>query len=264
MDNFAIRLQTEQIIFKYACGMQEQSENEYHTLHELYFLLGEHIEFITETGSRTLHPNTLVLIPKRTFHHFVHDNKTDCIRCVFKFDDIKEWGDLITSKFKSVRVIRNQQLTQIFSHITEFAQSKLPIFEKQILLKAFLAQILIAVNEDDGRFDPIDREAPFSPITRAAINHIGRNLTETLSLQTISASLNISPSHLSHTFKSEMNISLHKFILNKRLTDAKYKIINGMPATLAAIECGFKDYSNFHIQYKKKYGCSPSQDQSKS
>lgn len=263
MNNFAIRLQTNEIIFKYACGIQEQSENEYHTLHEMYYSLGDDIEFISETGTRMIHPNTMVLIPKGTFHQFVHKDNTDCTRCVFKFDDFQEWGDLVNSKFKTMRVVKNDKISQIIALVKEMCNSKLSVFEKQILLKSYLAQILIAITDADEKSDLTDQESPFSPITREAISYIGRNLTSSLSLSSISKALNISPSHLSHTFKSEMNISLHKFILNKRLIDAKYKIINGVPATRVAIDCGFKDYSNFHIQYKKRYGCSPSQDQSK-
>lgn len=262
MENFAIRLQTDEIIFKYACGIQEQSENEYHTLHEMYFCLGDDIEFISETGSRIIHPDTMVLIPKGTFHHFIHSENKNCTRCVFKFDDLKEWGDLVSSKFKALRVVKNEQITRIFPSILEMSRSKLSVLEKQILIKAYLAQILIAIKDTDDSSDLIDKETPFSPVTREALNHIGRCLSTPLSLKTISKALNVSPSHLSHTFKSEMNISLHRFIINKRLTDAKYKIINGTPITRAAMECGFEDYSNFYIQYKKKYGCSPSRDQS--
>jgi AraC-like DNA-binding protein len=63
---------------------------------------------------------------------------------------------------------------------------------------------------------------------------------------------------LAHTFKEQMNISIHQFILKKRLVMAHHKILAGEPATKAAMECGFNDYSGFYKQYKKLFGKNPS------
>lgn len=69
----------------------------------------------------------------------------------------------------------------------------------------------------------------------------------------------ISPSSLSHIFKEEMNIPLHKFIMKKRLINAYHKIQSGEKATVAAAESGFNDYSGFYKQYKKMFNVTPSE-----
>ena len=60
-----------------------------------------------------------------------------------------------------------------------------------------------------------------------------------------------------------MNISLHQFILKKKLVMAYHKILDGIPATKAAVECGFNDYSGFYKQFKKMFNQSPSKRKSR-
>ena len=55
-----------------------------------------------------------------------------------------------------------------------------------------------------------------------------------------------------------MNISIHQYILKKKLVMAHHKILDGIPATQAAIDCGFNDYSGFYKQFKKMFNKAPS------
>ncbi len=267
MNNFSVRLQTEQIMFLYRNSILELNEHEFHTRYELFFSLSEGIELVSESGRRKLRPNTAVIIPKGTFHQFLHTHKDATYpRCVFKFDDIEEWGDLISRKFRKLRLLQCESITENFLKICDVSTSKKSSLEKQILLKSYLAQILIDIDEVNTSNDvtsSVDAVSFLSSITKEAINYIGCNIDKELSLYTIAQSLHISPSHLSHKFKSDMNISLHRFILNKRLIEANLKLSYGIPVMQVAEQCGFRDYSNFYSQYKKRYGHAPSQYQKK-
>ena len=63
------------------------------------------------------------------------------------------------------------------------------------------------------------------------------------------------PSYLSHVFKNDLHISIHKYVLEKRLILANKKIRQSVNPTVAASECGFADYSAFYRQYKKCSEC---------
>ena len=95
-------------------------------------------------------------------------------------------------------------------------------------------------------------------LTKQAIEYISKKLTENFTIESIAKHLNVSPSTLMRSFKKNMNTPIHKYIIKKRLILAHNKISNGEPATVAAIDCGFNDYSGFYIQYKKMFGISPS------
>ena len=63
---------------------------------------------------------------------------------------------------------------------------------------------------------------------------------------------------LMHTFKKNMNISIHKYIIKKWLILAHAKISNGEQSVIVANECGFNDYSGFYKQYVKMFDTTPS------
>ena len=91
----------------------------------------------------------------------------------------------------------------------------------------------------------------------------GEDLFRCYSLYTaekIAEALNSSVSSLAHTFKKDMNISVHQYILKKRLIKARQKIMGGEPVIKAALDCGFNDYSGFYKQYKKMFNEPPSKN----
>lgn len=78
----------------------------------------------------------------------------------------------------------------------------------------------------------------------------------------LSEKMHVSPSYLSHVFEKDLQISLHKYVLEKRLILANKKIKQSVNPTIAASECGFGDYSGFYRQYKKMFGVSPTKTKS--
>ena len=106
-------------------------------------------------------------------------------------------------------------------------------------------------------------DSSLSETTEAAIKYIEENLTAQLNVEAIADACCVSPSTLSHIFKNEMQISVYRFCLQKKLLLAHDIITQGTPATTAAIECGFNDYSGFYKQFKKMFGFSPSKEKNK-
>ena len=125
------------------------------------------------------------------------------------------------------------------------------------LMRSFVGLTIASlVPSDDNRQDGsliLDRTV------MEAVKYIDGHIGGDLSIETIAAHLHVSPSYLSCLFKKNMLIPIHKYILNKRLILANTKILSSTPSVSAAMECGFSDYSNFYVQYKKRFGISPSQ-----
>ena len=124
------------------------------------------------------------------------------------------------------------------------------------LLKSVLVLLLSEITEKSNTHISENSQNTF--VTNA-VQYINSNIQRKITIDEIARECMISPSALSHIFKKEMNISLHKFIVKKRLVNAYHKIMSGEAATVAAIECGFNDYSGFYKQYKKMFGTSPSE-----
>jgi len=261
MDKFAIKIHTNEIRFRYARGVHEHTGKEFHPHHELFFLFDGDAELFTEFGKIKLAPGTLVIVPKEHFHQFSNTgNETDYLRCTFSFGNIQEYSELIFSRIQQVTVFQtdsSSELAFLFERSKSLAFSARNLEEKRILLKAYLAEILIHL--DEATKTPLETTFSLSPITKKAIAYINRHIAEDLSLTTLAEHLNVSVSHLSHVFKADIHLSIHKYVQQKRLILANDKILNSIPSAVAAAECGYHDYSNFYQQYKNYFGIAPSQ-----
>ncbi len=255
-EEFAKFVVTNEIRFKYAKGMRDIVGKELHIYHEIFFFMDGDAEFISEQGSTKLSPFTTLIIPKNTFHSFVvHGDEKDYCRCVLNFQSVSGLDEIINEKLKNIFITKDKTIASLFMQMREIESLPLSTTEKEILLKALFSQLLVFLKEEGA---PVF-EIPVNPITNKAIIYINQNIAKKLTSQKIAKAQHISESHLAHIFKKDMHISIHKYILEKRIFLADKKIKMQVPATQAAIECGFQDYSGFYKQYKKIFGVSPTE-----
>ena len=248
---------TDEIFFKYAKGMRDVVGKEVHTYNEILFFISGDVEFISEKGRETLSPNTAVIIPKEMFHQFiVIGDNSDYIRCVFNFESVSELENLIFSKINKIMLLQSEKINELFETLMNIDSMNLTKTEADILLKSLFAQILVSIKTEGSVF--LNQASFFNPKVEAALSYINKNLQNPITVPDIAKALNISDSHLAHIFKKDMHISVHKYILEKRLVLARNKIRSSTPPERAAIESGFNDYSGFFVQFKKMFGVSPS------
>lgn len=89
--------------------------------------------------------------------------------------------------------------------------------------------------------------------------YINDHLNEDLSLDSLASYFFVSKYHISHIFKDNMGISLHQYILKKRLHACKNAILSGLPLNSLFQQYGFSDYSSFYRAFRKEYGLSPTE-----
>ena len=68
----------------------------------------------------------------------------------------------------------------------------------------------------------------------------------------------MSPSQINRIFNKITGTSVYNYVLSKRLVYAQGMIMRGEGAGSACVACGFRDYSSFFRQYKKRFGTPPS------
>ena len=88
-------------------------------------------------------------------------------------------------------------------------------------------------------------------------DYINNHLDEDLSLDHLASFFYASKYHISHVFKDNMGISLHQYILKKRLQASKNGILSGIPFGELYHQYGFSDYTSFYRAFKKEFGLSP-------
>ena len=85
-----------------------------------------------------------------------------------------------------------------------------------------------------------------------AFEYIELHLHEKILLDDIAKYTSRSKSSFCHLFESKMNISPKQYILQKKLALASKLIDEGVPHTVAAMQVGYENYSNFYRLYRKK------------
>ena len=95
----------------------------------------------------------------------------------------------------------------------------------------------------------------------AQIDEIIRNehLTESLTLDELAAKFYVSKYYLLHAFKEYANLSVHQYIISKRIIHAQILLQNGVSPGEAARDSGFNDYAGFYPAFVKQTGMTPQQ-----
>ena len=253
---FKYYIKTDNIIFKYARGKSEKSGKEFHTFNEIILFLEGDAELIGENIHTKIEPNTLIVIPKETYHQVViKGDPENYRRCTLSFFDNADTKSL-TDDFSQIKLLPyDSDFTYIFEKLIKYSKNENSV--SQNALKAYLTLILCEIAD---KKDIFIKETSQNPLITSVISYINQDLSKSISICEIANKHNISPSSLSHVFKKEMNISIHKYIIKKRLIAAHHQINSGVSSTTAALECGFNDYSGFYKQYKIMFGSSPSKN----
>lgn len=247
-------------MFKYAKGASNRTGREFHPYHEIVYFMGENAYLYSDILQTPIKPDTVIVIPKETYHQLnIIGDPESYLRCVLNFGDIPELEALIGKSMNRLYILSEVKsgISFLFEKLIKTAEDNCSDGEKAVILKSVLSLILSEL--EGGKIS--ENSSLLNPFIQKSIKYIEDNIAENFRVRDIARFLNVSESLVSHIFKKEMNVPIHRYILEKRLTIACQKILSGTPATVAAYECGFNDYSNFYRQYKKNFGFPPSSKQ---
>ena len=102
-------------------------------------------------------------------------------------------------------------------------------------------------------------------IVKDTVQYIAENIgSETLSVNEIADTFHMHPVYLNRIFKKKREFSIGKYIIAEKMKLAGELLKSGkLPANIVAEQVGYSSYPNFHLMFKKYYGCSPSQYQNR-
>jgi AraC-like DNA-binding protein len=89
------------------------------------------------------------------------------------------------------------------------------------------------------------------------LKYIDDNYMRQLSISSLAKMIGSSPYHLLHTFKKNIGISLHQYILQTRIKKAKEVCLSQNNTVELALQCGFYDQSHFIRYFKIHVGITP-------
>lgn len=243
---------------KYAKGKPSALGREFHDYDEIVLFLDGDVQFISKNIRLKLSSGSIAVIPKENFHQFYMTEYDSYTRCVIDFRETEELRPLIREVMTEVSVIAHPSKTVrfLYERLMNLIVSDISDSEKCLALRSAISIILLEQKMFSGK--SIKRLIDSSEITQKALEYIDKNYADELTLADIADKLNVSVSSLSHKFSKDLNISVYRYMTEKRLSVARQHIEKGATLAEASEKSGFKDYSAFFRIFKNYYGEAPS------
>ena len=90
-----------------------------------------------------------------------------------------------------------------------------------------------------------------------AVKFINKNFSNHLSLEVVAKHAFVSVKELCRLFKKHLGTTVSKYIMSKRISEAKKLLKSGLGVQLTAEKCGFTDYTSFIRAFNRTVGIPP-------
>lgn len=234
-------------------------EREIHSYHEILLCLEGDVELFTINGRRILKKPSLLVIPAETYHFLKPKNHLSFMRLKISFSASTLGNEILPEIMSTIRIIEN--FNEEIKHICDKLVNILRNNGRNADFHVYSA-FLMLISELDlcdiggEKESQVNEKGPMNLIAE----YISDNLSESLDIKSLAQIMYISPSGITHMFKKEFGVPIHKYIMQKRLVYAKRLIEEGEPLTKIYSEVGFKNYSSFYKAYVNYFGNAPSKE----
>ena len=242
-----------------------------HDYYELYFFEEGAVSMEIDGRAYPLHPGDVIVIPPGMGHRAIlTDPEKPYRRFVFwqskaflqaQEARAPEYGYLLRRADRGRYVYHfdlptfNALRTRLFTLLDEIHADR---FAKGPMIDLCISDLLLflsrAVHEQEQRRNRKELLSRYEAIT----HYVDEHLDEPLSLDALARQFYLSKYYLVHLFRENSGLSVHQYILKKRLAACCDAIQGGAPVGEAYRQWGFGDYSAFYRAFRKEYGMSPS------
>ena len=257
-------------VFHYRDKKMDHVGIHHHDFFEVYFFLGGRVSFKVEGKSYHLEPGDLLLINPQELHqpdigpdtlyerivlwidrsylsNLCSAAGADLTAC-FNNDDPAHTNLLRPSK------LRRAAISQLLDRLVrEYYNDELGSFA---YAQGLLTQFMVELNRlaQSSRYAQ-RREEP--DLVSQVLSYIGNHYHENITLESLAAEFFVSKYHLSHEFSHRVGTSIYRYVIFRRLLQARELISAGQAPGEVYQSCGFGDYANFYRAFKGEYGISP-------
>lgn len=242
----------------------------HHDYYEIFFFISGEVTYKVEENTYVLRPGDLLLISPSELHQPLFSYADGFYERIVLWitpgflEKISLADEPLSSCFNrpahNLLRLTDRQKTKIWQCLDRLVEAvQTPPIYANTLCHSYLLQLFCLINgyaADANNFEPPIQEC--SKLVADVIHYIEKHLSDELSIETLARHFFVSSSYLMAEFKSDIGVSLHQYIIQKRLISARQLIQNGVSISDAALSAGFCDYSSFYRAFLKNYGLSPS------
>ena len=229
-----------------------------HSRYELIFVLDGSIRINVEGEHLLLEKGTGIIVEPLKYH-IITGNNTRYHRLILFFGE-----DFIPLQIRQ-KFFENINNYYIFfsNEDDSFFKKYATILERRNsiyapLLDAILTEAIYALALDRHVREENIKDKKMDKI-KQIISYIDMNLQNEIRLEDVAASVYMSESSVCHLFRDEMNTSLKRYILQKKMAYAKSLLLCGVSPGEVALSCGYKNYASFYKMFLKVTGRTPAE-----
>lgn len=244
---------------------EDLGNNHCHDFYEILFVISGNGRYVVEGTEFVVRPRTLMVFRPFAYHYLSLEPETAYERFLIHFpknvvpapalsmlEKICGDGDGSGNYYPPSAI--SDSLNSAFDRFE--VASRLPEEEKQAYIKVLLAEIIILLSASSGERMLHTEEELGARVIRYLNSHIEHNIN----LDKLAKRFFVSKYYLCRAFKKHNGISIHGYLVQKRIAYAKQLIESGETASGAAYKVGFGDYSAFYRAYVKIVGKSPTSE----
>lgn len=132
-----------------------------------------------------------------------------------------------------------------------------------IIIRSLLYRLLYQLMRNFGQ----QRETALSASSRSfdrvqkVTRYLQKHFQERLTLQSVAETMEITPSHLSRTFKENMSVSFSEYLTQIRLQEVvkKFRIETSKSITDIALDAGFTNINSFYVAFHRAFRMTPTE-----
>lgn len=242
-----------------------------HDLYEILYVIDGTITYQIEGIHYELNGGDMILVSPTMLHKLESINTTNSTRIIINFsenyakklstdrcDILKAFEITSLRKIHKISFDSSAQKTikKYFDIMVELQFSK--EYGDDLAFNLRFCQAMLMINKEvlNSR-DENNLVFTTNKVVSDVVEYINENYNKPILLSNISNKFSLSESRLSHLFKQETGMSIHKFLMKKRLMHSKTFIRNGEHINVVYALVGFNDNTSFFRAFKKEYNITP-------
>ena len=129
-----------------------------------------------------------------------------------------------------------------------------------ILLRCKTIELIAVINEAlDIKEPTYEMPSIENELILEILQYLNTHYCEDISLSDVANKFYHSKYHVCHLFREQVGVTMHDYLVLRRIRLVNDLICQGLPAAEACYSAGFGNYSNFFRLYKKYTGMTPAQ-----
>ena len=247
----------------YRYRYMDEVELHHHDFYEIYMLLRGSVSYTVENRIFHMRAGDLMLISPLELHQARVDSNDEPYERIVLWVDrgyLESLSRYPRSTHSTMRGPRSAEMRRELDKLRNLHMQE--SYGSDLLAVCSLVELMVAINQsaaDRSMQSALSADMASDRVVDGVLSYINEHYNEALTLDALAERFFISKYHLLRKFEAQVGTTVHRYILQKRLLNAKQLLAGGLAPSEVCTYCGFGDYANFYRAFRAEYGTTPRQ-----